>query len=485
MPTRTPRVFVASTLVGLEKEREALELLICKYRDKVDFWGYPWIGGGDPGAESQKKSRESDFLFLIIGGRYGTKDPRMGIGITQLEYEEFLYSHSSEYVTDNDPKPLYIFEKDPSVIEPHEADLPPDSKMREEFHARLKKRHVVPKFKNWTDLAELVNNVLELIPDKVPDKNYKKLSIHDFDFKILGLGSYREDQIESRWVSCPCSVFQSGNCDFNEPLYYLPPPELETEMKRHLEELWDDPETDVRWRDDQPSFKTIRIMESTIQPKLCFEFCHSTWHNFLGTNQGASKDKSIMQFLINSKYGYDLTRSPFSNNLGMSIAVIDTKEERIFWTVRKQVSIHPGLRSTAVGTQLHAYDSNHVNADGVPKIFAAARNELLNDAKLFPDDIRDLYIGAWGVGTRTGTPELLFICDSVKPLSQISDDICKAHVKHAAEFDRVQMRMNVLIKHDYELLADIYKYPDLWEPEAAVACCLALNVISPNCISFE
>jgi len=477
---------VSSTFQGLKDERDALKKLLNSYNSKVDLWGYPWMAGGDPSTESRRRARESDFFILILAGRYGSKDPRTETGITQSEYEEFLYSHTTEYFNAAEPKPLQIFLKDPSSIKPDEADLPRQLDDLDRFHSRVKRRHVLPElFHDWRDLQKAVDDVLQRIPEAVPDTQYSKVSIHQFDFVVLGIGRYREEQVRAHWSGCPCSVHEAGACDFKEELHYRPPKPLRTEMRRHLKELEADPETNPRWLVDQPAFKTLNIREATDANRVEFEFCHSTWLQFLATNQAATKDSTIRCILSDSASGVDLTKSPFSNNLGLAIAVIDSKSERIYWTIRKKgnVSVHDVHRSTAVGTQLHAFDSLHLDTGGRPNIFGAARAELKNEAGITSEDIRDLYIAAWGVGTRTGTPEILFVCDSSKPLAETLANVCQAKVIHAGEFARNEMQSEKPIYLDYELLADIQTKP--WEPEAAVACCLALNVISPNCVSFN
>lgn len=486
--TRKPRVFLASTFIGLEEERTALLKLFSAYEDKIDFWGYPW-SGADPAIVSARRARESDFFFLILAGRYGTKDPRTDLGITELEYLEFLYTHAVEYTTQQHPTPvLHIFEKHPANIGPEVSDLPDQSESLIKFRSRINSRHtLLPPFRDWRELQVAINRELKLIPATVPDKSYSKATIHQFDFEVLGIGHYRENQVRSKWAECECPVFKAGGCEYQEKLHYRPPPALENEMQRHLTELWSDPSTPPIWRQEQPSFKTISIREVSDRNELVFEFCWSTWHQFLGTNQGATKDGRLRRKLKKAGRGIDLSKSPFSNNLGIAIAVIDSQAERVYWTLRSkqnQVSIHPGLRSTAVGTQLHGFDQRHFR-DGVPDVFAAARTELFNEAHLNADDIRDLYVTGWGIGTRTGTPEVLLVCDTSKPLAQILKDVQCAIVPHAAEFDRIQMVEDKPIWLDYELVADFAQHSDGWEPEAAVATCLALNVLSPNCVSFK
>jgi hypothetical protein len=110
--------------------------------------------------------------------------------------------------------------------------------------------------------------------------------------------------------------------------------------------------------------------------------------------------------------------------------VIDTETETVYYSRRRLVSVHASKKSTGVGTQLHAFDDHHKTPDGLPNIFGAVYRELGNEAKIRRKDIRDLYVAAWGVGIRTGTPEMLFVCDSKRPLRNIEEDVYEARVAH-------------------------------------------------------
>ena len=487
MEKRKPRIFLASTFEGLEKERRALIKLFQRYEDWIDFRGYEkWLGGASPDLESRVRARESDYLFLIIGARYGSRDPRRDTSITQLEYEEFLYTHVQECRQLGDVSALYVFEKDESSIEPEDADVPGENKDDlSRFKDHIRKRFSIPiGFRNWLELQKKVDAILKKIPHHIPAKKYRKVSINQFDFKILGFGPFREDHLEVIGGNCPCIVHQNGACDFDSKLHFRPPADLRNEMQRHLRELFDDPNINPQWKKPNKSFKTINIR--TVGPKLQFTFCHSTWHQFLGTNQAATKDETIRNMLKTSfSHSFNLEKSPFSNNLGFTVAVIDSEAETLYYTFRKDVSVHPNMKAASISTQLHAYDTKHLENDGLPNIFGAAYEELINEANIQQSDIRDFYIAAWGIGTRTGTPELLFICDTTKPLSKIYQDVCEAGVSHFSEFDREQMKKRNGIVYDYELLADLDANPDFWEPESAVACCLALNSLVRGCVSID
>lgn len=482
MGTRKLRVFVASPFKGLEDERNALLEVFKQYADKVDVWGYEnWkAGGGAPDLVSFRKSSQADFFFLILGGRYGSPAIHTGIGITEGEFDSFLYSHAAECCHEDKPT-LFVFEKDPASIGPLESDV--CSVDLEKFKTKVQRRFTSPtRFVNWKDLQRQVGDIIAALPSSVPEQEYHKVSIADFDFKVLGMGRWRQADIETKWSGCPCSVSLSKGCDYEKMLHYKPPPFLRNEMERHLEALWTK-QHDLRWKDPQPSFKTTRIIERSSDrgSRLALEFCHSTWHQFLGTNQAASKDCEISKLL--EKAGCELAHSPFSNNLGFAIAVIDSETETVYYSRRSLVSVHAGKKSTAVGTQLHAFDKRHLKKDGCPDIFRAAYRELWKEARISKPDIRDLYIAAWGVGTRTGTPELLFVCDSKRPLQNIEKDVVESLVPHHVEFDKQTMKhegKNIAL--DYELLADLRTHSVDWEPESAVACCFALERLAPGCV---
>src|SRR2546422_11491319 len=105
MGTRKPRVFVASPFNGLEDERDALLEVFKRHAGKVDVWSYEgWkAGGGAADMVSFRKARQADYLFLILGGRYGSPAIHSGIGITEGEFDSFLYSHAGECCREDDP----------------------------------------------------------------------------------------------------------------------------------------------------------------------------------------------------------------------------------------------------------------------------------------------------------------------------------------------------------------------------------------------
>ena len=235
MNKRKPRVFVASTFKGLKDERKALELVFNKYKDGIDYWGYEsWVGSGAPDMKSSEKARESDYLILILGDRYGTRSIRNNKSITQNEYEEFLYSHSLEIAKDNNT--IHAFEKDVDSIKPEEAEVPGPGRIDlRDFSQRVKNRHTIPpQFKNWRELQNLVYNILKTLPRYIEDKKYQKLSIKQFEFQILGSGKYREENIKSNWSNCPCNVMKIGACEYIKKLHYRPP---EAEARHQRSEI--------------------------------------------------------------------------------------------------------------------------------------------------------------------------------------------------------------------------------------------------------
>lgn len=486
MKRRKPRVFVASAFIGLEEERQGLLKLFEEYENRIESSGCEhWRGGAAADLESCMRARNSDYLILILGGRYGTISPRTGLSITELEYREFLYTHVRGCSKLGDLRALYVFEKDKGALNPDHVDVSCDNLNElSKFKAHVSKRFSVrEKFRNWHELQDKVKKILETFPPSVPDTGYEKVSLDKFAFKLLGVGRYREKQMKTIWSNCPCVSGEKNVCEREEDLQFRPPKYLRIEMERHLEELFSDPKSLPQWKKSQPSFKTISIQEDGSH--LCFRFCRSTWHQFLGTNQGATKDRSIRNILDRTTANsLRLEDSPFSNNLGITIAVIDSESEMLYTAFRTNVSVHPDMRAASIGTQLHAYDSKHLETDGRPNIFGAAYQELNNEANITEDDIRDLYVAGWGIGLRTGTPELLFVCDSRKLLHTVFREVCDADIRHSDEFDTKKMTPNDCIMYDYEFLAAVAENPDAWEPESVVACGLAFNGMVEGCIAF-
>ena len=174
----------------------------------------------------------------------------------------------------------------------------------------------------------------------------------------------------------------------------------------------------------------------------------------------------------------------------MAIAVRDVETGLFYHTIRSSqdgVAVYEGMKSTGVGTQLHAYDSDHLQEDGLPHIFNAVRKEVFNEACIRVSQIQSLVVSGWGVGLRTGIPELLFICDPALSLPQILDKVKSGKAEHGDEFDEIRMSRfakESVIKFDYQLIADLKSSPSEWEPESAVACCLAIAKLAPDAITL-
>jgi len=475
-----PTVFLASVDRGLHKERKAFDELLKRYEKKFSYTGFEqWASGeGPPKRKGPLEAEKADFLFLVLGGRYGTISETSGKGITELEYERFLYTHTKECVEQRPPR-IYVFQKKEEKIHPEDADpVGTDSHTRLlHFISRVRNKHVVKEFGSWQELQAEVGTILQKLPDKVDKSGYRKVSIKEFDFKIFDLGPWLYDKVETAWSNCPCSVHSAGGCDFKNKLYYRPPSELRLAMEELLQKRLNNPDVNEGFKVKNPSFKTTSIQKTGNRLRL--QFCHSTWHMFWCTNQGAGCNSRIDKLLTYQKENnWDIRLSPFSNNLGLTVAVVDRENELVWCPFRdpETVTIAPGKRGAGVGTQLHGDWEKHKFPDGSPNIFGAVYNELKNEPGLKKCDITgDIRLVAWGVGTRTGTPELLFICNSTKALSEIRKAINEGKTPHHKEFDKTKLQSDICILHDYEVLADMLQNREKWEPESAVANCLAIR----------
>lgn len=489
MDTRKARVFLASTFETLKEERRAFNDLCGKYANKFEFLNCErWFPQtSEPAVPSYDSASKADFLFLVLGGSEGTIDAATKKPFVRGEYEEFLYSHTVECA--NAAKKgdvLFAFIKDPVQ----------GTESWKDFISVVSDKHTPKLYSSVDEFKQEVDKKLNDLPDAVPSRSYKKVSIHQFDF-LIHPSRYELHQIKTSWSDCPCQVGASGNCNYTESRQYQPPQQLKDHMMRVLNKRLSLQNIPHRFKTERSSYKTTSIRESS--SGLNLEFCRSSWYKFWCTNQAATEDEDIKSILQSSLcHNNYIETSPFSNNLGFTVAVVNENERRLFYILRskKGVSVHPGTKGAAVGTQLHAYSTEHRNEDGSPNITGALYEELQHEAGIGHNDVKGLYMVGWGIGTRTGTPELLFVCVTrkEKKLSDIVSDIIENIVSHYIEFDRVKMReelgSNSLILSDYRILADILedsrKPRPQWEPESAVASCFACHYeFSKSCVTFK
>jgi len=166
---RKLQVFVSSTFTDLKAERQAAVQAILKA-------GH--IPAGMELFTASDKSQwdtikrwidESDVYMLILGGRYGSKDPATGVSYTEMEYD---YARGVG-------KPLFSV-----VIE--ESAL--DAKVRDYGVSMIERD-------DPSSLKQFREKVLSSISAFFSDERDIKLSIHE------ALGDYRDDPSLKGWVS--------------------------------------------------------------------------------------------------------------------------------------------------------------------------------------------------------------------------------------------------------------------------------------------
>jgi Domain of unknown function (DUF4062) len=134
-------VFVYSTFEDLQQEREGVLDAIRRVQQRhvaMEFFG---ARDEQPIGICLDEVRASDLLVVIVGLKYGSLPPGMGISYSQAEYEEG--ARCLVYVRDDNVPilPKYV-ERDPDKL-----------RLLEAWKKTLNARHTVAKFENCPRLA--------------------------------------------------------------------------------------------------------------------------------------------------------------------------------------------------------------------------------------------------------------------------------------------------------------------------------------------
>ncbi|HEX9170176.1 MAG TPA: DUF4062 domain-containing protein, partial [Roseiarcus sp.] len=139
-------MFVCSTFDDLEQEREAVLDAIRRVKQRhkaMEFFG---ARPGRPIDICLEEVRKSDLLVIIVGEKYGSLAPGMGISFSQAEYEEGFVRLE---------KPCLVYLRDDDVpILPKYVERDPDKlRLLDDWKQALNARHTVAKFPDWPRLA--------------------------------------------------------------------------------------------------------------------------------------------------------------------------------------------------------------------------------------------------------------------------------------------------------------------------------------------
>lgn len=138
-------IFVCSTFSDLSQEREGVLDAIRRLKlqhDSMEFFG---ARAEQPIETCLQEVRESDVLVVIVGHRYGSIVPELGISYSEAEYSEGFRLK----------KPCLVYMRDENVpILPKQMERDPEKlKLLERWKETLQSRHTVATFQEGNRLA--------------------------------------------------------------------------------------------------------------------------------------------------------------------------------------------------------------------------------------------------------------------------------------------------------------------------------------------
>ena len=138
-------VFVCSTFDDLVEERDGVLDAIRRVQQRHNAMEFFGARAGQPIEICLDEVRKSDLLVVIVGLKYGSLAPGLGISYSQAEYEE----------GDRRGKPCLVYMRDDDVpILPKFVEQDPDKlKLLEAWKRALNAKNTVAKFANWPRLA--------------------------------------------------------------------------------------------------------------------------------------------------------------------------------------------------------------------------------------------------------------------------------------------------------------------------------------------
>ena len=138
-------VFVCSTYTDLSDEREAVLDAIRRLQlqhDSMEFFG---ARANQPIETCLQEVRRSNIIIVIVGHRYGSLVPEMGISFSEAEYAEGYALK----------KPCLVYMRDENVpILPKHMERDPEKiQLLEKWKQILQERHTVATFQESNDIA--------------------------------------------------------------------------------------------------------------------------------------------------------------------------------------------------------------------------------------------------------------------------------------------------------------------------------------------
>lgn len=191
----TQTVFICGTYSDLSAERGAI--LDAIQRLQLHFHSMEFFGARPerPIETCLSEVRESDVLVVIVGHRYGTLVPGLGISYSEAEYEEGyrLKKPCLVYIRDDSPTSPELLESDPRKIE-----------LLEKWKATLAERHTPAHFREIVKLAVQVTADLSRAIGRLQEATARgKPKTDEITPEIENTAARRE----SRWKVRSCQRF--------------------------------------------------------------------------------------------------------------------------------------------------------------------------------------------------------------------------------------------------------------------------------------
>jgi hypothetical protein len=138
-------VFVCSTFDDLEPEREAVLDAIRRVQQRHNAMEFFGARPGRPIDVCLEEVRKSDLLVVIVGLKYGSLPPGVGISYSQAEYEESIRLGK--------PCLVYLRDEDIPILPKFVEQDPVKIKLLKTWKGALNANHTVAKFEIWPKLA--------------------------------------------------------------------------------------------------------------------------------------------------------------------------------------------------------------------------------------------------------------------------------------------------------------------------------------------
>ena len=180
---RMYQVFISSTYKDLEEERfEVMQTLLKMGCMPAGMELFP-AANDSQWNFIKKVIDESDYYLLIVGGKYGSIHPELGISYTRMEYE---------YATETKKPILRFLIKDQNKLPQEKIEKDPRAaKKLEEFKRILLKDNLCKHYHNPHDLALQVAHGINNLKEQHPESGWisannksndaKEVQVYDFD----------------------------------------------------------------------------------------------------------------------------------------------------------------------------------------------------------------------------------------------------------------------------------------------------------------